>query len=103
MRWPWGRRGNHRANDRQQALQLIAKRLKECDHALRKDPHDVDALFTKGVFLARIGEYSRSLDCLNRVTDLNPDYPGVWQMKSSLYVRVGDHDRARAAQKRAEA
>lgn len=103
MRWPWARPDKGAENRRQEVLHLISKRLKECEDALRRDPTDVDALFTKGVFLARIGEFWRSIHTLDRVTDLNPAYPGVWYLKSSLYLRVGDQGRARACRERAEA
>jgi tetratricopeptide (TPR) repeat protein len=103
MRWPWDRRGESPSDDRrQEVLILISKRLKECDDALRANPQDVDALFTRGVFLARIGEYWRSIECLELVTELNPAYPGVWHLKSSLYLRVGDHGNARACRERAQ-
>ena len=102
MRWPWERPAPAESDARrQEVLVLISKRLKECEDALRRDPGDLDALFTKGVFLARIGEYWRSLECLNRVTDQNPGYPGVWHLKSSLYARVGDRGAARQCQERA--
>ena len=55
------------------------------------------------MFLARIGEYWRSIGCLDRVTTLNPDYPGVWHLKSSLYLRVSDQGAARSCRERAQA
>ena len=114
MRWPWGRRAgpNHDTGDptyeptsagRGEVLELISKRLKECEDALKRNPDDPDALFTRGVFLARIGEYWRSLRCLERVTEINADYPGVWHLKSSLYLRVGDQAKARACREHAAA
>lgn len=104
MPWPWGRGPDAAAESeqrRQEVLLLVSKRLKECEEALRENPDDADALFTKAVFLARIGEYWRSLECLNRLTSVNPVYPGVWHLKSSLYRRVGDVGRARACRDRA--
>lgn len=104
MRWPWSRHPPAESEGRrEEVLRLISKRLKECEDVLRADPDDADALFTKGVFLARIGEYRRSLECLNRVTSAHPDYPGVWFLKSSLYERVGDEARAAACRERANA
>ena len=104
MRWPWDPRPPMESADRrQEVLLLISKRLKECEDALRTDPQDVDALFTRGVFLARIGEYWRSLECLNQVTEINAGYPGVWHLKSSLYAQVGDQGAARQCRERAQA
>ena len=105
MPWPWRHRTAPVESEtrRQEVLRLISKRLKECEDTLRRDPDDADALFTKGVFLARIGEYRRSISCLERVTELMPDYPGLWHLKSSLYTRVGDQNAARACRERAQA
>jgi len=103
MRWPWSRTAAESEGRREEVLHLISKRLKECEDTLRRNPQDEDALFTKGVFLARIGEYWRSIQCLDRVTEANPEYPGVWHLKSSLYLRVGDPGKARACRERAQA
>ena len=101
MRWPWERPSlplNEAGprTDGREAFDLISKRLRECDDALRRNPNDPDALFTRGVFLARIGEYRRSLKCLERVTQIDSAYPGVWHLKSTLYRRVGELEKARA-------
>jgi len=114
MRWPWDRRPYPKSDPQdpksepapgagREVLDIISKRLKECEDALKRDPNDPDALFTRGVFLARIGEYWRSLQCLERVTDINAEYPGVWHLKSSLYLRIGDHAKARACREHAQA
>jgi tetratricopeptide (TPR) repeat protein len=113
MRWPWDHRTPSKPEEprpepqpksagRSEVLDLISKRLRECEEALRRNPNDPDALFTRGVFLARIGEYWRSLQCLERVTEINGEYPGVWHLKSSLYLRIGDHARARACRERTQ-
>lgn len=101
MRWPWDRRpskadGATSKTEGREVFDLISKRLKECEDALRKNPNDPDALFTRGVFLARIGEYWRSLQCLERVTQIDANYPGVWHLKSSLYLKMGETEKARA-------
>jgi len=114
MRWPWDRRPRPNSDvldpgsgptsgGRGEVLDLISKRLKECEDALKRNPDDPDALFTRGVFLARIGEYWRSLQCLERVTEISAEYPGVWHLKSSLYLRIGDHAKARACREHAQA
>jgi len=113
VRWPWDRRPHPKgatgpqsepeSGGRGEVLDLISKRLKECEDALQRNPNDPDALFTRGVFLARIGEYWRSLQCLERVTEINAEYPGVWHLKSSLYLRIGDPAKARACREHAQA
>ena len=41
-------------------LSLISRRLKLCDDTLRADPANTDAMFTKGVFLAKIREFRQA-------------------------------------------
>ena len=102
MRFPWGHPPPKESEARrQEILHLLSKRLKECDEALRENPEDVDALFTKSVFLARIGEFWPSHDCLAKVTELEPEYPGVWHFTSSMWQRVGDHKKAEMCLRRA--
>lgn len=76
-------------------LHLVSLRLKTCEDALRKNPDDPDALFTKAVFLARIREYRRAVDCLKRVITLQPEYPMAWGLLSLIYSRMGDYQNAR--------
>ena len=81
-------------------LQLVSLRLKTCEDALKKDPDDPDALFTKAVFLARIREYRRAIDCLRRVTALEPEYPMVWGLMSLIYSKMGDYQNAKSCRER---
>jgi uncharacterized protein HemY len=82
-------------------LSLISRRLKLCEDTLRRDPDNTDALFTKGVFLAKIREWRRALQCLERVTDLDPEYPGVWRTKAVIHVKLGETTEAAACRRRA--
>lgn len=84
-------------------LSLISRRLKLCDDTLRADPDNTDALFTKGVFLAKIREFRRALQCLERVVDLDPEYPGVWRTKAVIHVQLGETAEAEACRRRASA
>src|SRR2546426_5806307 len=90
MRWPWRREPipsttleEKRGNDE---LPTISRPLKLCEDTLRKNPDDPDALFTKGVFLAKIREYRRALQCLERVATREPAYPGVWRAMATIHV-----------------
>ena len=105
MQWPWKREplpttvlDERRVNEE---LSLISRRLKLCDDTLRRNPDDPDALFAKAVFLAKIREYRRSLQCLERVADLDPEYPGVWRTKAVIHVKLGERSEADACRRRA--
>ncbi len=104
MPWPWRREAipstaieETRINE---ALGLISRRLKLCEHTLRADPDNPDALFTKGVFLAKIREYRRALDCLDRVVEIDPRYPGIWRTKATIHVKLGETDLAEVCRRR---
>ena len=84
-------------------LSLISRRLKLCDDTLRREPDNTDALFTKGVFIAKIREWRRALQCIERVTDLDPGYQGVWRTKAVIHVKLGEVDAAKACRQRAAA
>src|SRR3989442_10491470 len=73
-------------------LSLISRRLKLCEDTLRADPDNTDALFTKGIFLAKIREFRRGLQFLDRVADLEPGYPGLWRAEAANLreLRRGD-------------
>jgi tetratricopeptide (TPR) repeat protein len=104
MRWPRRERHSKIAQTEQQRysdpLHLVSLRLKTCEDALRKNPDDPDALFTKAVFLARIREYKRAIDCLRRVTSLEPEYPMVWGLMSLIYSRMGDYRNAKSCREK---
>jgi len=76
-------------------LRLVSRRLRTCEDALRRNPKDPDALFTKAVFLTRIHEYRRAIECLQVVTNVQPEYPMVWGLMSLVYSRMGDLQNAR--------
>ena len=94
MPWPWRREPipsttleERRINEE---LSLVSRRLKLCEDTLRADPDNADALFTKGVFLAKIGEHRRAVQCLERVAEVEPAYPGVWRAKAILHGKLGE-------------
>ena len=107
MRWLRRQRPSDRHRSERRAyddpLQLVSLRLKTCEDALRKNPDDPDALFTKAVFLARIREYKRAIECLQRVAAINTDYPMIWGLMSLIYSRMGDYQNARTCRERSAA
>ena len=82
-------------------LSLISRRLKLCEDTLRADPNNSDALFTKGIFLAKIREFRRGLQCLKRVAGLEPGYPGLWRAMATIHGKLGEVDLAEACRRRA--
>ena len=82
-------------------LSLISRRLKLCEDTLRADPNNTDALFTKGIFLAKIREFRRGLLCLERVAGLEPGYPGLWRAMATIHGKLGEVDLAEACRRRA--
>ena len=63
--------------------------LKETLTRLRKDPEDLDALFTFGTWLAMTERYDEAVEVLHEITKRDPNYPGVWVLKSQVYRRMG--------------
>ncbi len=100
MRWPWKHEPiayvsveEERINEE---LSSVSRRLKFCEDTLRENPDDADALYTKGVFLAKIREYRRALQCLQRVGEIDPAYPGLWRTKAIVYTKLGELAKARS-------
>ena len=46
--------------------------LRKCEEMLEINPNDEDALFSKGTVLAKLERYEESIDCLGRLTELDP-------------------------------
>lgn len=72
-----------------QILRELSMLLKYCDDTLRQEPLNKDAMFTKAMFLARAGDYLRAMNYLHMVTDLDPQYPGIWHAKAMVYKSMG--------------
>ena len=54
------------------------------------DPYDVDALFMKGLLLARLGNLDEAVEMLRGLLTRNPEYPGGWRVLGNLYKMIGD-------------
>ncbi|MCK4456956.1 MAG: lamin tail domain-containing protein, partial [Thermoplasmata archaeon] len=72
----------------------INRIMRVCNVKLDRDPEDIDALFVKGATYEKIGNHERSLEALDRLTDLDPRYPGVWILKAKIHARLGDRESA---------
>ncbi|MCK4455433.1 MAG: tetratricopeptide repeat protein, partial [Thermoplasmata archaeon] len=72
----------------------INRIMRVCDVKLGRNPKDADALFVKGATYEKIGNHERAVKTLNRLTDLDPRYPGVWILKAKIHARMGDRESA---------
>jgi Flp pilus assembly protein TadD len=63
--------------------------LRETLTRLRQNPEDLDALFTFGTWLAMTERYDEAVEVLHEITKRDPNYPGVWVLKSQVYKRMG--------------
>lgn len=72
---------SRRMSEEAKALWLLGV----CQRRLKENPNDVDALFCKGVALAKMGKFKESIVYLNKVTLLSPKYPGIDLFKARVY------------------
>lgn len=104
MHWPWKREPDPVSSVQERRvneyLSMVSRRLKLCEDTLRANPDDADALYTKGVFLAKIQEYRRALQCLQRVGEIDPSYPGLWRTRATIHMKLGEFDKARSCRAR---
>lgn len=57
------------------------------------DPYDVDALFMKGLLLAKLGNLVEAVEMLHGLLTRNPEYPGGWRVLGNLYKLMGNSDK----------
>ncbi|MEE9223830.1 MAG: hypothetical protein V3U51_03680 [Thermoplasmata archaeon] len=62
---------------------------------LATNPYDVDALFMKGLLLAKLGNLYDAVEMLYGLLTRNPEYPGGWRVLGNLYKKLGDDDKLR--------
>jgi predicted Zn-dependent protease len=60
---------------------------------LATNPYDVDALFMKGLLLAKLGNLDEAVEMLYGLLTRNPEYPGGWRVLGNLYEKLGDSER----------
>ncbi len=64
---------------------------------LELDENDTEALFALGTYLLLDGKAQEALDTLNRLTLLDPDYPGLWRVKALVFEKLGKKGAAESA------
>ena len=72
-----------------------ARAVREVEEALRLDPNNVDVVATAGVVLSNTGAYARTEEIMDKVTELNPNYPAWmnWNM-AKVYLTRGEFPEA---------
>jgi KaiC/GvpD/RAD55 family RecA-like ATPase len=76
-------------------MQIASERLK-------LDPKDADALFAMAAAQATLDDPRAALQSLDRLAGLDPNYPGLWVLKTKLHARLGEADRARESRLQAQ-
>jgi len=76
-------------------MQIAGERLK-------LNPRDTDALFAMAAAQATLDDSRGGLQSLDRLAELDPNYPGLWVLKTKLHARLGDAERARQSRIRSQ-
>ncbi|MFQ5919189.1 MAG: tetratricopeptide repeat protein [Thermoplasmata archaeon] len=79
----------------------LEERVERAKGALAANERDRDALFTVGAHLAAAGEAKEAIEILNKLTMLDPHYPGLWWVKARVFEALGNAQAAEAAMMRA--
>src|SRR5207237_1395811 len=85
--------------ERARRLSLIMQIARE---RLKLDPKDADALFAMAAAQATLDDPRGALQSLDRLSELDPAYPGLWVLKTKLPARRCEADRARQSRLRAQ-
>ncbi|MEE9174231.1 MAG: tetratricopeptide repeat protein [Thermoplasmata archaeon] len=72
-------------------------RVDRARKSLERNEDDPDALFTLAAYLAVSGQLEEALECLIRLTALDPRYPGLWWVKARVFLDAGKTEAARAS------
>ena len=84
--------------DGSRRLELIIEIARE---RLKLNPNDADALFTMAAAQGTLNDAEGGVQSLERLTEIDPNYPGLWLLKTKLYVILGEADKARESRLRA--
>ena len=80
-------------------FKLIMRTARE---RLKLNPRDTDALFAMAAAQATMEEVPDALQTLERLADLDPNYPGLWIFKTKLHAQLGETEKARQSRVRAQ-
>jgi tetratricopeptide (TPR) repeat protein len=79
----------------------LEERVERAKGALAANERDRDALFTIGANLAAAGKAKEAIETLNKLTMVDPHYPGLWWVKARVFEALGNAQAAEAAMLRA--
>lgn len=79
----------------------LDERVERARGRLADNERDRDALFTVGAHLAATGEGDEAIEVLNKLSMLDPAYPGLWWVKARVFETLGNSKAAEAAMVRA--
>ena len=64
------------------------------DDKLATNPDDVNILCLKGGALEDLGRYEESLECYNRLLNIDPNCADMWNKKGQILVTLGQYNEA---------
>jgi len=73
-----------------------------CEKRLRENPNNADALFTKAVVLAKMQKFEDSIDCLDKVISIDPEYPAVDRLKMTVLRMMREGEPGQPSSKEVE-
>src|SRR5712691_5092945 len=76
-------------------MQLARERLK-------LNPKDVDALFALAAAQATLNDAKGGAQTLERLAEIEPNYPGLWPLKTKLHAQLGEAEKARQSRLRGQ-
>ncbi len=85
--------------DRPLRVQLIMQIAQE---RLKLNPKDVDALFALAAAQATFDDAKGGVQTLTRLAEIEPNYPGLWLLKTKLHAQLGETEKARQSRLRAQ-
>src|SRR6266571_6514484 len=85
-------------DERARRLHLIMQIASE---RLKLNPSDPDALFALAAAQATLDDAAGGVQTLDRLAALDPNYPGLWVLKTKLHARLGQTDLAKESRVRA--
>ncbi len=85
-------------DERARRLHLIMQIASE---RLKLNPRDPDALFALAAAQATLDDAAGGVQTLDRLAGLDPNYPGLWVLKTKLHARLGQTDLAKESRVRA--
>src|SRR2546425_2500991 len=76
-------------------MQLARERLK-------LNPKDGDALFALAAAQATLNDAKGGAQTLERLAEIEPNYPGLWTLKTKLHAQLGEAEKARQSRLRGQ-